>query len=110
MTELQNDRMTDRTKTICPPIFDLGGIKIIHRHLGFIQGFRNETWFKSHYSCQVCCLAAHVAVCLTVTEEASSCPPVEGSFFRRHPRIPHCGNLLKLGISGLKLCGNHTYS
>ena len=27
MTELQNDRMTDRTKTICPPIFDLGGIK-----------------------------------------------------------------------------------
>ena len=28
MTELQNDRMTDRTKTICPPIFDLGGIKI----------------------------------------------------------------------------------
>ena len=26
MTELQNDRMTDRTKTICPPIFDLGGI------------------------------------------------------------------------------------
>ena len=28
MTELQNDRMTDRTKTICPSIFDLGGIKI----------------------------------------------------------------------------------
>ena len=28
MTELQNDRMTDRTKTICPPIFDLGGIKM----------------------------------------------------------------------------------
>ena len=27
-TELQNDRMTDRTKTICPPIFDLGGIKM----------------------------------------------------------------------------------
>ena len=27
MTELQNDRMTVRTKTICPPIFDLGGIK-----------------------------------------------------------------------------------
>ena len=27
MTELKNDRMTDRTKTICPPIFDLGGIK-----------------------------------------------------------------------------------
>ena len=27
MTEWQNDRMTDRTKTICPPIFDLGGIK-----------------------------------------------------------------------------------
>ena len=26
-TELQNDRMTERTKTICPPIFDLGGIK-----------------------------------------------------------------------------------
>jgi hypothetical protein len=23
-----SDRMTDRTKTICPPIFDLGGIKI----------------------------------------------------------------------------------
>ena len=21
--------MTDRTKTICPPIFDLGGIKIV---------------------------------------------------------------------------------
>ena len=30
MTELQNDRMTDRAKTICPPIFDLGGIKIIN--------------------------------------------------------------------------------
>ena len=29
MTELQNDRMTDRTKTICPAIFDLGGIKIM---------------------------------------------------------------------------------
>ena len=28
MPELQNDRMTDRTKTICPPIFDLGGIKM----------------------------------------------------------------------------------
>ena len=27
MTEWRNDRMTDRTKTICPPIFDLGGIK-----------------------------------------------------------------------------------
>ena len=27
MTELHNDRMTDRTKTICPQIFDLGGIK-----------------------------------------------------------------------------------
>ena len=26
--EWQNDRMTDRTKTICPPIFDLGGIKM----------------------------------------------------------------------------------
>ena len=25
----QNDWMTDRTKTICPPIFDLGGIKNI---------------------------------------------------------------------------------
>jgi hypothetical protein len=24
-----SDRMTDRTKTICPPIFDLRGIKII---------------------------------------------------------------------------------
>jgi hypothetical protein len=23
-----SDRMTDRTKTICPPIFDLRGIKI----------------------------------------------------------------------------------
>ena len=31
MTELQNDRMTDRTKTICPPIFDLGGIKTISK-------------------------------------------------------------------------------
>ena len=30
MTELQNDRMIDRTKTICPPNFDLRGIKI-HR-------------------------------------------------------------------------------
>ena len=29
ITEWQNDRMTDRTKTICPPIFDLGGIKNI---------------------------------------------------------------------------------
>ena len=28
MTELQNDKMTDRIKTICPPIFDLRGIKI----------------------------------------------------------------------------------
>ena len=27
MTESHNDRMTDRTKTICPAIFDLGGIK-----------------------------------------------------------------------------------
>ena len=27
MTEWQNEGMTDRTKTICPPIFDLGGIK-----------------------------------------------------------------------------------
>ena len=26
------------------------------------------------------------------------------------PRIPHCENLLKREISGLKLCGNHTYS
>ena len=26
-TELWNYRMTDRTKTICPPIFDLWGIK-----------------------------------------------------------------------------------
>jgi hypothetical protein len=24
-----SDRMTDRTKTICPPIFDLGGIKML---------------------------------------------------------------------------------
>ena len=30
MTELQNDGMTDRTKTICHPIYDLGGIKKIH--------------------------------------------------------------------------------
>ena len=28
ITELKNNRMTDRTKTIYPPIFDLGGIKI----------------------------------------------------------------------------------
>ena len=27
-----------------------------------------------------------------------------------HSRIPHCRNLLKLGITGLKLCENHTYS
>ena len=27
MKELQNYRMTDRTKTICPPIFDLWGKK-----------------------------------------------------------------------------------
>ena len=25
----KNDRMTDRTKTICPPIFDLGDIKSV---------------------------------------------------------------------------------
>ena len=51
MTELQNDRMTDRTKTICPPIFDLGGIKIINaihvsklnkRHKGHIAHLRNH--------------------------------------------------------------------
>ena len=24
----EKDRMTDRIKTICPPIFDLGGIKM----------------------------------------------------------------------------------
>ena len=28
MPELQNDKMTDRIKIVCPPIFDLGGIKI----------------------------------------------------------------------------------
>ena len=27
MTELQRNIMTDRTKTICPLIFDLGGIQ-----------------------------------------------------------------------------------
>ena len=27
MTELQRNIMTDRTKTIYPPIFDLGGIQ-----------------------------------------------------------------------------------
>ena len=37
MTELQNDRMTDRTKTICPPIFDLGGIKI--KSFFYLQSF-----------------------------------------------------------------------
>jgi hypothetical protein len=26
----QKDKMTDRTKTICPPIFDLQGIKTVH--------------------------------------------------------------------------------
>ena len=30
MTELQNDRMTNRTKTIFSPIFDLGGKKKTH--------------------------------------------------------------------------------
>ena len=34
MTELQNDRMTDSKKTICPPIFDLGGIKTCDDVLG----------------------------------------------------------------------------
>ena len=38
MTELQNYRMTDRTKTICPPIFDLGGIKIAKFHFAKILG------------------------------------------------------------------------
>ena len=37
MTEWQNDRMTDRTKTICPPIFDLGGIKMLKLWIGKIQ-------------------------------------------------------------------------
>ena len=32
--------MTDRTKTICPPIFDLGGIKIVQIGLNmFVQSF-----------------------------------------------------------------------
>ena len=34
----QHDRMTDRTKTICPTIFDLGGIKTKH--------VQNEQWAK----------------------------------------------------------------
>ena len=43
MTELQNDRMTDRTKTLCLPIFDLGGIKMkkIHIKVRFNQYYIN---------------------------------------------------------------------
>ena len=46
MTELQNDRMTDRTKTICPPIFDLGGIKIDERLSLCLFSFHSDTFQK----------------------------------------------------------------
>ena len=35
MTELQNERMTDMTKTICPPIFDLRGINRTTKDFSF---------------------------------------------------------------------------
>jgi hypothetical protein len=40
MTERQNDRMTDRTKTICPQIFDVGGIKMIN--FNYMKIFSNS--------------------------------------------------------------------
>ena len=40
----QNDRMTNRTKTICPPTFNLGGIK--KEHMGFIC-WVNESIFSA---------------------------------------------------------------
>ena len=46
-TEWQNDRMTDRTKTICPPIFDLGGIKTV------IKGKNNEWRNTLNPDCQM---------------------------------------------------------
>ena len=44
MTKWRNDRMTDRTKIICPPppIFDLGGIKTINSE---------KMEFRSHTIC-----------------------------------------------------------
>ena len=38
-----SERMTDRTKTICPPIFDLGGIKIDQTPRSMSQGHVNMT-------------------------------------------------------------------
>ena len=34
--------MTDRTKTICPPIFDLGGIKSMHDEIILIEIKRHD--------------------------------------------------------------------
>ena len=59
--ELQNDRMTDRTKTICPPIFDLGGIKIklTPKHLfftscGILQAINvlSSMYFQMAHECR----------------------------------------------------------
>ena len=41
-TESQNDRMTDRTKTICPPIFNLGGIKSRSNSQVKVKGKKNN--------------------------------------------------------------------
>ena len=48
MTELQNDRMTDRTKTICPPIFGLGGITRINNHHIICHSvyYKVSPWFR----------------------------------------------------------------
>jgi hypothetical protein len=52
MTEWRNDRMTDRTKTICPPIFDQGDIKtklsIIVSSIVLLWGNKNYKIKSSH--------------------------------------------------------------
>ena len=48
MTKLQNDRMTDRTKTICRPIFDLGDIKNRKWKLSHKNGRITETEHRAN--------------------------------------------------------------
>ena len=49
-TVLKNDRMTDKTKTICPPIFDIGGTKTLFytnkRVMGYIAHLRYQFKWK----------------------------------------------------------------
>ena len=59
MTELQNDRMTDRTKTICPPVFDLGGIITKETHSFIYKIFFKLNLRKSGDECvnQITCVS-----------------------------------------------------